>query len=177
MAQKLRRALYYTNHSVDPVLALKYYRQAILMADEMGMDPFSDEILGVKIQLGFMFEKTNNWEMAVKVHEMLRTDCLRWLEEFGEKEGNEAKRTRILGKVVQISSKLGELYSSDYVQRQEDAEAALIFAIETALRERIRREREGVKPDEGEWMSNEQLGAAMEGRKQTTLRRPRRSLT
>jgi hypothetical protein len=49
VAQKLRRALYYTNISLSPKEAVKYYGQALAVADELGMDPFSDEILGVKI--------------------------------------------------------------------------------------------------------------------------------
>ena len=38
--------------------ALKYYKQALQVSQELQMDPFSDEILGVKIQIAAMLEKS-----------------------------------------------------------------------------------------------------------------------
>jgi hypothetical protein len=46
---------------------------------------------------------------------------------------------------------------------KEAAEEKLVWAVETVLREQQRREVEGVKPDEGEWMSSEELGGSLEG--------------
>ena len=36
VAAKLRRALYYTNIDLQPKNAIKYYRQALALADEIG---------------------------------------------------------------------------------------------------------------------------------------------
>jgi hypothetical protein len=57
VAQKLRRAIYYTNIDLDPKNALKYYKQGLEIANELGMDPFSNEIIGVKIQVSALMEK------------------------------------------------------------------------------------------------------------------------
>jgi len=162
VAQKLRRALYYTNISLSPKDAVKYYGQALTVADELGMDPFSDEILGVKIQLASMMERIQQYPKAIEILEALKRDCLHWVDELGGKEGNEGKRTRVLGKTVGVSVKLGELYSNQYVADTEAAEEQLVYAVETVLREKKRREDEGVKPDEGRWMTDEETGAALE---------------
>ncbi|KZF18942.1 hypothetical protein L228DRAFT_251470 [Xylona heveae TC161] len=162
VAQKLRKAIYYTNISLSPRDAVKYYRQALATADELGMDPFSDEILGVKIQLAALFEKIEHYRKAIDVLEIVRRDCLRWIDELGGKDGNEGKRTRVLGKTVGINVKLGELYSNEHVRDREAAEERLTWAVETVLREKSRRVAEGVKPGEGDWMTDEEIGGALE---------------
>ncbi|KAI9813662.1 MAG: hypothetical protein M1827_003733 [Pycnora praestabilis] len=162
VAQKLRRALYYTNISLSPQDAMKYYRQALAVADEVGMDPFSDEIIGVKIQVAALLEKIQQFQKAIDVLEIVRNDCLKWIDLYGAKEGKEGDRTRILGKTVGVSVKLGELYANEFVREQEAAEGALVWAVETVLKEKKRREDQGVKPGEGEWMTDEEIGGALE---------------
>ena len=163
VAAKLRRALYYTNIDVQPKNALKYYRQALALADEMGLDPFSDEILGVKIQVATFYEKLHQYQRAIDVLEIVRGDCLKWMEQLGGKEGNEGKRTRVLGKTIGISVKLGEHYANEYIGDQEAAEERLVWAVTALLKEQKRREDEGVKEGEGEWMNNEEIGGSLEG--------------
>ncbi|MCJ1270494.1 hypothetical protein MMC22_010391 [Lobaria immixta] len=162
VAAKLRRALFYTNIDLQPNNAVKYYRQALEVADEMGLDPFSDEIIGVKIQVAFLMEKLKQYEKAIEVLEIVHADCLRWIEELGGNEGNEGKRSRVLGKTVGISVKLGELYSSNHIDDTEAAEKKLIYSVTAVLKEKKRREEEGVKEGEGPWMSDEEVGAALE---------------
>ncbi|KAI9712223.1 MAG: hypothetical protein M1812_006958 [Candelaria pacifica] len=162
VAQKLRRALYYTNISLSPHDAIRYYRQALTVAQEVGMDPFSDEILGVKFQVAALMEKSQQYQTAIDVLEVVRRDCLKWIEEFGETDGNEGKRTRILGKTVGLSVKLGELYSGEYIKERDKAEEAFVWAVETVLKEKKRREEEGVKEGEGDWMTDEEIGGSLE---------------
>lgn len=162
VAAKLRRALYYTNIDMQPKNAVKYYRQALAVANELGMDPFSDEMLGVKIQLSSLFEKAHMYQKSIDVLEIVRSDCLRWLEEVGNMDGMEGQRTRVLGKTIGISVKLGEYYANEHIQDQEAAEERLVWAITAVLREQKRREDEGVKDGEGAWMSNEEIGGALE---------------
>lgn len=162
VAKPLRKAIYYTNIDLNPPWALRYYKEAISKAMELHMDPGSDEFLGIYIQLAAMFEKANHFQKSIEVLERIRTDCMGWLDRNGTKPGNEAKRTRLLGKTVQLSVKLGELYSGQHVLDLAMAEAHLVYAVETALKEQIRREKEGVKPDEGDWMTAEELGGNFE---------------
>lgn len=164
VAAKLRRALYYTNIDLKPKDAIKYYRQALVLADEIGMDPFSDEIIGVKIQLSALFEKIHMYQKAIDVLEIVRKDCLLWMEKLGGLEKNVGKRTRVLGKTIGISVRLGEYYARDEIQDQDAAEERLIWAVTALLKEQRRREAEGVKEGEGEWMSDDEIGAALECR-------------
>ena len=134
------------------------------MADEIGMDPFSDEIIGVKIQLASLMEKIQQHQKAIDILEIVKRDNLKWVEELGGQPGNEGKRTRVLGKTVGISVKLGELYANEYVSEKELAEEKLVWAVETVLKEQRRREKEGVKLGEGEWLSPEEIGGSLEGK-------------
>lgn len=84
VAQKLRRAIYYTNIDLDPKNALKYYKQGLEIANDLGMDPFSNEIIGVKIQVSALMEKIQNYPKAIQVLEILRNDCLAWEDKFGQ---------------------------------------------------------------------------------------------
>ena len=126
------------------------------------MDPFSDEILGVKLQIAAMMEKIQQYQKAIEVLEIVRGDCLKWMEQLGDKPGNESKRTRVLQKTIGISVKLGELYSNEYVQETTAAEEKLVWGVTTILKEGKRREDEGVKEGEGDWMTNDEIGAALE---------------
>ena len=163
IAAKLRRALYYTNIDIQPKNALKYYRQALELADEMGLDPFSESILGAKLQVAFFYEKIHQYQGAIEVLEIIRGDCLKWIEQLGGKKGNEGKRTRVLGKTIGMSVKLGELYASEWVLEPEAAEEKLVWAVTALLKEQKRREDEGVKEGEGKWLTSEEIGGTLEG--------------
>ncbi|KAI1466019.1 TPR domain-containing protein [Daldinia caldariorum] len=202
IAKSLRRALYYSNYSPDPPLALKYYKRALEQCSQLGLDPFSDEVMGIKIQLAAWLEKIGSYKNSIDVLESLVRDCKRWLEvldksvqdglvdssgklvgsasppppaaqetaqEDTEKKEPDTKpenlwgkRTRILGKLVGISVKLGELYSDEHVLQGDSAGQHLVWAVETVLKELQRRQSEGVKEGEGDWMTPEQIGGALE---------------
>ncbi|PQE33011.1 tpr domain-containing protein [Rutstroemia sp. NJR-2017a WRK4] len=162
VAKELRKALYYTNMSLEPRNAVKHYKAALRIADEIGMDPFSDEVMGIKIQVAVMLEKAQKYQRAIDVLEIMKSDCGRWIEMFGDKEGAERKRTRVLRRMVELSVKLAELYRGEYVLEGERAEASLEWAVETILREQRRRSKEGVKSEDDGWLSDEEMGGAFE---------------
>ncbi|MCJ1357770.1 MAG: hypothetical protein MMC33_007766 [Icmadophila ericetorum] len=162
VANKIRRALYYSNIELDPKRAINYYKQALDLANDLGMDPFSAEIIGTKLQLAAFMEKIHQYEKAIQVLEIIRVDCLKWIGDGGSKPGREADRNRVLNKVVAISLRLGELYSNKHVKEDEEAERNLVLAVETMLKETKRREDEGIKEGEGQWMTNEEMGATLE---------------
>ncbi|RYP78413.1 hypothetical protein DL771_000598 [Monosporascus sp. 5C6A] len=202
IAKSLRRALYYSNYSPDPPLALKYYKLALEQCSAAGLDPFSDEVLGIKIQLAAWLEKIGNYQNSIDVLEALLRDCKKWVEvmeksaqeglvdkfgfltekgksswapklstEAGREAGSDpeqkpenlwAKRTRVLGKSVGISVKLGELYADEHVLQSDMAGERLVWAVDTVLKELQRRQVEGIKEGEGDWMSPEEIGGALE---------------
>ncbi|KAL8392041.1 hypothetical protein RB595_002298 [Gaeumannomyces hyphopodioides] len=192
VADAMRRALYYSNYAPDPKLALKYYREAIERCVQAGLDPFSDEFMGVRIQVAAWLEKIERYDAAIRTLASLLDECRRWVtlaEEQGMKElavvipatadgqegekGEKAaapqkretvwgKRNRILRRSIGISVKLGELYSDQHVLEPELAHESLVWAVEAGLREMRRRSVEGVKEGEGEWLNAEEMGGALE---------------
>ena len=163
VAKKLRKALYYTNTDLNPKEAVKFYRQALQVADEEGMDPFSDEIMGVKLKVASLMEEVDQWRKAVEVLERVRNDNLEWIRRFGDRKDTRKERTRILAKTVSVSVKLGDLYGRPEIYDREMAEERLVWAVETVLKETQRRQNEGVmEEDEGKWMTNSETGAALE---------------
>jgi hypothetical protein len=187
----LRKALYFSNHEIDHQRALKYYKQALELCDQEGLDHFSDEVMGIKIQVAAWLEKIESYQNAISVLENLLADCKRWVEVM-EKSASEGtlpklvplpapkeeesadapeplretywgKRTRLLAKAVSISVKLASLYSDEHVLERDLAHERLIWAVETTLREIQRRAKEGLKEGEGSWMSAEEVGASLEG--------------
>lgn len=47
---------------------------------EIGLDPFSDEVLGIRIQISAWLEKVNSPSSAVDVLESVLADCKKWVE-------------------------------------------------------------------------------------------------
>ena len=80
VAKYLRRALYFSNYSPDPKRALKNYKLALEQCDALGLDPFSDDVLGIRIQLASWLEQIRNYDAAIKILELLLTDCKRWVD-------------------------------------------------------------------------------------------------
>lgn len=80
VAKSLRRALYYTNIKPDPKLAHKYYKRALEQCHNNGLDPFSDDVLGIRIQVAAWLEKIGNFDNAVDLLDGITKDCLRWIE-------------------------------------------------------------------------------------------------
>lgn len=195
----MRRALYYSNEKLDPKLALKYYKLAIEQCHTHGLDPFSDEVTGIKIQLAAWLEKIENIKGSIQVLDLVLTENKKWLRVFETapetlpraplpgsvvKEGESERtitqeefddwlwssRNRILAKSCGISTKLGELYAHDQVLANDESHEALMWAVETSLKEFRRRAAEGVKENEGRWMTPEEIGGALECESSITCR-------
>ena len=143
---------------------MENYRQAFALAEEIGMHPFSEEVIGMKIDYAGFFELMHEYHNAIGVLNLIKRDCLAWVEKKGGQEpGKEADRNRVLQMVVRMEVKLGELYDNQYVREPEKAEAVLSSAVERHLRELRRREVEVVNDGEGPWMDGEEIGGTMEG--------------
>jgi len=159
---KLRRGLYFTDINEDFPQAIKAYIQALQFAAQEQMHPLSDEVIGIKIELVRCLEKANNPKNAIEVCESMKKDCMDWIREHGEEEGMRPMRTSLLGWACKIGTRLGDLYASPYVANAEKSEENLVWAVETNIKERQRREREGVKEGEGDWLDHDEFGSQLE---------------
>lgn len=163
VAKKLRKALFYSRGKhLDIREANKFFRQALQTADELGMDPFSDEIMGVKYTIAALFEDAGYYSLATDVLEIMRADTQKWMDEFSHKHWNDGNRSRVLKNLIQINIKLGQLYDIKYVNEPENGGKRLVDAVETALAETQRREKNGLYQGEGDFLTKEELGGALE---------------
>ena len=116
MAQKLRRAIYYTNIDLQPKEAFKYYKQALGVAAQLQLDPYCEEVVGIKIELARMFEKADLTKNAVEVLEIVRRELGEWMVTGGgRKDGGlggmisetaEEKDQGLIGSVTDSSRRL-----------------------------------------------------------------------
>jgi len=159
---KLRRAIYFTDVSPDSAQAMKAFVQALQLASEHGMHPLCDEVFGIKVELVRFLEKTGNVRNAIEVLEALKADCLRWLEVHGSDASERGERTRLLGWACKVATRVADLYGNPYIADGAKMEENLVWAVETTIRERQRREKEGVRDCEGEWLSLDDQGSQLE---------------
>ena len=95
VADQLRTAVYYTEIDLNPPKALKAYKEALRIAVEMGMHPFSDEVLGIKLQVAMMLEKSGLVKPAVEVLERTKAEALKWIEEGRMAESAQADKSKV----------------------------------------------------------------------------------
>ncbi|PLN79916.1 hypothetical protein BDW42DRAFT_118373 [Aspergillus taichungensis] len=80
VADALRTGVYYTDVDMNPPRALQAYKDALRMALEMGMHPYSDEVLGIKLQTAAMLEKAGLIKPAIEVLDRVKREILEWVE-------------------------------------------------------------------------------------------------
>jgi hypothetical protein len=161
----IRKALYFTNYKPDPQRALRFYKEALFLSQEAGLHPISDEVIGLKLQLGKFFEeKAYSIDNAITVYEAVYRDCVGWLGEEGDKHVADGHRTRVLERAVRTAVRLGELYGMPQIKRFEDSEEILAIATETVLKERMRRKEQGVVVGDRDFLSDDEVGASMESK-------------
>ncbi|KAH7633779.1 hypothetical protein B0T09DRAFT_395987 [Sordaria sp. MPI-SDFR-AT-0083] len=179
VAKALRRALYYSNYHPDQQMALKYWKQALELCDELHLDNFSDDVMGIKIELAAWLEKIGSYENAVKVLENLSGDCRRWVDLMEKNVKDGGKIPPSLLPPVAPQDPAGQSPAAKKPEQEEipetiwgrrtrilgkpeEAHERLIWSVETALNELRRRTVEGLKEGEGKWMSSEEIGGALE---------------
>ncbi|KAJ5569989.1 uncharacterized protein N7459_009419 [Penicillium hispanicum] len=135
VADSLRTAVYYTEIDLNPPRALKSYKEALQIALELGMHPFSDEVLGIKLQVAMMLEKAGLVKPAIAVLERTKNEALSWVE-----ESRNAESTPV-GKVKESQAPQAKI-APDNVQIHDgalqDAEKELVAMREFEARQRDR---------------------------------------
>lgn len=79
VAKELRRALYYTEINLEPQKALEHYKAALQIAMEMDMHPWSDEVLGIKLQMADMLVKAGYHEKAADMLGRIARQGYQWV--------------------------------------------------------------------------------------------------
>lgn len=112
VADALRTAVYYTEIDLNAPKALQAYKEALHMGVEMGLHPFSDEVLGIKLQTAMMLEKAGLVKAAIEVLERTKDEALKWIEEGRKAESapaapaktQAAKAPKVAAENVQVNT-------------------------------------------------------------------------
>ena len=165
VAKELRKAVFFTNVQRDVERAVSHYQKAMDACKELQISPFSDEVLGIKVQMAYLFEMAGHYEQAAEVLEMIRNQCFVWVENDGDQHIADGHRSRILGKTVGIGVKLAEYLSDPSVRKDTEAEEVLVSVVDTVLKEQQRRQKKGVEEGEGPWITDEAAGSSFESKR------------
>jgi len=169
VAKPLRKGIYFANIRYDPQRALKFFREALFAAQELGLHPLDDRVMGIKIFVANFFEeKVQSFESAIRVYEQVHKETGDWLLKEGDKHFADGHRSRIMTFHVRAAMKLGELYGAANIARDEEAEQVMADAAAVVMKERLRRQNDEVLEGEGEFLPDEEVGASMEGEESRT---------
>ena len=136
--QRLRVALHHTYVAPDPDAASESFIEAIKAADQVGMDPFGKESMGIRIRYAEMLEKFGRVKAAVEVLSNITSDCEGKLDQLpltSEKGDDVVSRTSLLRAIIQIKVKTAALYESDYLQDLRSAKLVLSDAVGLLVKE------------------------------------------
>ena len=138
VADALRQAIYYTDIDLNAPKALNAYKNALSLAIEEGMHPFSDEVLGLKIQVAAMLEKAGLVKQATEVLERTKNEALTWVEEGQRMESSTVTKASLTE--AQLSSDANVAADNVQINKQalEDAEKELKAMQEFEARQRER---------------------------------------
>ncbi|KHC29168.1 hypothetical protein W5O_05782 [Candida albicans Ca6] len=116
IAKFLRKGLWAESDrgEFDYQLALKYYLQALEHANEIGLDPLSDEYTGIQLKIGEMFERLNMLTDAAYIYNEIATLYLTVLtaprdSSEGQRIKDRKHRRHLIQKDLRIAIKLVSL--------------------------------------------------------------------
>jgi tetratricopeptide (TPR) repeat protein len=123
VADALRTAVYYTEIDLNPPKALTAYKDALRIAAELDVHPFSDEVLGIKIQVAMMLEKAGLVKPAIDVLERTKGETLAWIERGRALEGSGAGAVKEAPKPTPAPAKIAPenvKINTDVMQETEE---------------------------------------------------------
>jgi hypothetical protein len=169
---QLRLALHYTHISPDPDTASKYFMQAIKKAEEVGMDPFGKETLGIRVRFAQMLEDFGHVKSSIELLEGVNTDLTQGLEELDRTHGITSEtssqldteiasfRANLIKGIVNMKVKISSLYESDYLQDSAKAKQVLSDAVGLVVKE-TRSPQNGLSEDNGAGLTNDEIAAML----------------
>ncbi|KAG0136537.1 hypothetical protein HOY82DRAFT_479001 [Tuber indicum] len=160
VAKELRKALYYSlPTSSSPRDAVRHFRLALEQCRDLGMDPLSDEVTGIKIELAGVLLHHGIIEKGIEVLEGVLDEVVAAAE---AEKVDEGVRRKLLKKGVEIAARVGGVYVGK--GRYAEAEEALGWAVETAVREarKLPIEKSPRQELHQDWLSNLEMSSLLE---------------
>ena len=150
--QQLRLALLHVHVRPDPDVAVDAYARALEEAERCGMDLFSKEVLGIRIQLAEMLEKFGRVKSAIEILNSISKDCTERIRDLDrgkilkqrlhsttptlvDLSDYDEVRKALLRQVIQCNVKSASLYTTDYIQEPAIAKEILSDTMALLTRE------------------------------------------
>lgn len=173
VAKELRKALYFTEINLEPEKALDHYKAALQIAMEMDMHPWSDEVIGIKLQVADMLIKAGYHQKAAELLGRIANQAYDWviktrdryiftlpkdktiidpnLKEIVQpdeetKNYELALTDRTLKKIIGTFLLLGELYEDEHIKNPAKAFSTRRAALSMLTDEIENRRRRGLPP-------------------------------
>lgn len=139
--QYLRLALHSIHVSPDPERAEYMLTQALRAAEDNGMDPYSPEVMGIRIRLAECLEKFGRARSAIEVLESTCKLCEQKVTDIDrgvtsqQPEQTKALRKGMLRTILRCRVKEAVLYEGEYMQNPGKAKEMLSDAIGLLVKE------------------------------------------
>ncbi|EXJ91404.1 hypothetical protein A1O1_04516 [Capronia coronata CBS 617.96] len=171
--EQLRQALHYCHVKPDPEASAQYFMEAIKKADEVGMDPFGKEAMGIRIRFAQMLEEFGHVKAAIEILDGITKDLQQKLAEVDEQlslksdkpsDGDVAKaeqRKALVKGIIQNKVKVSSLYESDYIQDRTMAKQTLSDAVALVVKETKDPQLKGFTDDNGAGLTTGEIAAML----------------
>ncbi|CCG84365.1 protein of unknown function [Taphrina deformans PYCC 5710] len=136
VTKHIRKALYFEGAGNDPRQAVQCYLQALEEATIQGLDQTGDDMTGLKIKIGAVYESSGRLDSALRVYGGLLGEIKGALN---SKNLSLEDRTRLLRRAIGTSIKVGDL-SLSVPSAHTKAETAYTWALEAFLKESASRD-------------------------------------
>lgn len=168
--RQLRLALHFTHMSPDPEAAASYFNEALKAASECAMNPYSKEVVGIRIRLAEMLEKFGHATAAVTCLEDIAANCEKKLGDSSipalpplndEEAVPPVTRQALLRWVIETKVKVASLYESDYLQNRSKAKETLSDAVGLLMKESKDPQTNGFTADNAAGMSMMEIASIL----------------
>ncbi|RJE20978.1 TPR domain protein [Aspergillus sclerotialis] len=138
--ESLRTAVYYTEIDLNPPKALEAYKEALRYAKQLNMNPMSDEVLGIRIQVAYMLEKAGLIEQSIAVLEKIKSETKKYVDGTAKLAnhspiGTEEHKAKLRGEGDPIPIDLPEF--NEYQDKLVDDAKALLDRRPSVLRKLV----------------------------------------
>jgi hypothetical protein len=141
--ESLAKAIYFSYFRKDDARAMKYYQEALYGAQEAGLHPLSDGVIGIKGQLAHYLEEKEAFQAAADIYKAMEEEMLDWLKTTEDSpDVSVEERMRVFEKAVGCSAHRSHCLQGD--ENKEERTAILEEIVSRVLRERKRLQDKGI---------------------------------
>lgn len=151
----LRQALRHVYVKPDPDTSEAYFTRALKAAEDCGMDPLSQPVIGIRTRLAEMLEKFGRAKAAIEVLQGAVKLCEDRIADIDrgvsklDPEQTASQRRGLLTVVLRSKAKMANIFESDYMQDPIQAKHILSEAVGQLVKETKNPQVSGFSEDNG----------------------------